>query len=163
MDNKLGIYDRNLLKDIEYKLTSMKYSLLDGNFTFNEDTIFSISYLEKLHIFLFRDLYPLSQCKIREDVSKETIDRLNETMEKMRFVGEMSTSKLADLIYDIWKEQIFFDGNTRTIKAFLKVYKEGYNLNLNNDFTSSFTKDKDFFIDEIIDEITENATATFKK
>ena len=57
MKNKLGISDDIQLKKLEYKVTNFKHRLIDEYFSFNEDSIFSLNYLEKLHIFLFSDLY----------------------------------------------------------------------------------------------------------
>ncbi len=52
MENKLGIIDIEELKKIEYKITNFKHKLINEFYSFNEETIFSLDYLEKLHIFL---------------------------------------------------------------------------------------------------------------
>lgn len=52
MENKLGIIDIEELKKIEYKVTNFKHKLINEFYSFNEETIFSLDYLEKLHIFL---------------------------------------------------------------------------------------------------------------
>ena len=57
MGNKIGITDEEILRNIEYKLTNFKHKLIDESYLFNEETIFSLKYLEKLHIFLFSDIY----------------------------------------------------------------------------------------------------------
>ena len=62
MGNKIGITDEGILRNIEYKLTNFKHKLIDESYLFNEETIFSLKYLEKLHIFLFSDIYEEDDC-----------------------------------------------------------------------------------------------------
>lgn len=109
MENKLGIIDIEELKKIEYKIINFKHKLINEFYSFNEETIFSLDYLEKLHIFLFSDLYDENNCKIRENVNIKTREKLNEKLKQMQFLTyEMDKEKLANLVYDIWKEQIFW-------------------------------------------------------
>ena len=105
MENKLGIIDIEELKKIEYKITNFKHKLINEFYSFNEETIFSLDYLEKL----------------------------------------------ANLVYDIWKEQIFLDGNTRTLRSFLKVYCNGYGIKIDHDFDEDINED--YFIDRLTKEI----------
>lgn len=152
MDNKLGIIDEKNLKIIEYKITNFKHKLINEFYSFNEETIFSLNYLEKLHIFLFSDLYDENDCKIKENINEKTREKLNEKLNQMHFLTfEMDKEKLASLIYDIWKEQIFLDGNTRTLRAFLKVYCLGYNIKIDHDFDEDINED--YFIDRLTKEI----------
>lgn len=72
MKNKLGISDDMQLKKLEYKITNFKHKLIDEYFSFNEESIFSLNYLEKLHVFLFSDLYDEEDCKIKSTVSKDS-------------------------------------------------------------------------------------------
>ena len=70
------------LKKIEYKIINFKHKLINEFYSFNEETIFSLDYLEKLHIFLFSDLYDENNCKIRENVNIKTREKLNEKLGK---------------------------------------------------------------------------------
>lgn len=152
MENKLGIIDIEELKKIEYKITNFKHKLINEFYSFNEETIFSLDYLEKLHIFLFNDLYDENNCKIRENVNIKTREKLNEKLKQMQFLTyEMDKEKLANLVYDIWKEQIFLDGNTRTLRSFLKIYCNGYGIKIDHDFDEDINED--YFIDRLTKEI----------
>ena len=143
MENKLGIIDIEELKKIEYKITNFKHKLINEFYSFNEETIFSLDYLEKLHE---------NNCKIRENVNIKTREKLNEKLKQMQFLTyEMDKEKLANLVYDIWKEQIFLDGNTRTLRSFLKVYCNGYGIKIDHDFDEDINED--YFIDRLTKEI----------
>lgn len=162
MENNLGINDNNSLKDIEYKITNLKYKMIDENFTFNEETIFSINYLEKIHIFLFGDIYPDKYCKIRKEVSHNTRERINKILEKMNLLYQDFNSKVfSDLLYKIWQEQIFYDGNTRTLLSFVKVYSIGFGIDFDYDFNKDINED--FFIDKIIDSIEKSGNNNYSK
>ena len=88
MKNKLGITNNEEIRRVEYALTNFKHKLLNETFLFNEDTIFSISYLEKLHLYLFQDIYGEDFCKIRNTLSDECLISVQKTLSeiKKRFI-----------------------------------------------------------------------------
>lgn len=152
MKNKIGINNEDELRMIEYKISNFKHRLINENFLFNEETIFSIEYLEKLHRFLFGDIYYDCDCKVKESISETIKIKIQEILNKIHLlVFDMNKEDLANCIYDIWNEQIFYDGNTRTLRAFLKVYCMGYNIEIEHDF-DEYIED-DFFISRFMEEI----------
>lgn len=155
MNNKLGLTNSNKIKKIEYYLFNIKYHIIDENYTFNEEDLFSTDYLEKIHIFLFNDIYELEDCKIRKQISdkqKQEINKLLKLIQKKLLNEDYEGIK--EIIYSIWYQQIFYDGNTRTILCFLKIISNLFNLKVNYDFTKDI--DKDYFINEVIESIEEN-------
>lgn len=155
MKNNLGLTNSNKIKEIEYYLFNTKYHIIDENYTFNEDNFFSTNYLEKIHIFLFHDIYEIEDCKIREKISENQIIEINEKLQllKQKLIYE-DFKGIKEIIYYIWEKQIFYDGNTRTILCFLKILSNVFNLKVNYDFTKDI--DKDYFIMEVIESIEES-------
>lgn len=152
MKNKLGINDQNKLKEIEYYLFNIKYHIIDDNYSFNEETLFDIKYLEKIHVFLFNDLYDLEFCKIRSDIKEDTIDEINEKLNEIRKnIYNSNIGALGDLIYYIWKNQIFYDGNTRTLLCYLKILSKCFNFEIEYDFNKDVKED--YFINKILEKI----------
>ena len=152
MKNKLGINDQNKLKKIEYYLFNIKYHIIDDNYSFNEETLFDIKYLEKIHVFLFNDLYNLEFCKIRSDIKEDTIDEINEKLNEIRKnIYNSNIGALGDLIYYIWKNQIFYDGNTRTLLCYLKILSKCFNFEIEYDFNKDVKED--YFINKILEKI----------
>lgn len=151
-DNKIGIIDIKQLKIIEYYLFNIKYHIIDESYTFNEEDIFNIKYLEKIHLFLFSDVYHKKDCKIRKELSQESIDKINKKLLKFKYLLHTEeTEQIKSVLYEIWEQQIFYDGNTRTILSFLKIVSKIYDFNITYDFTKDI--DKDYFINEVIDSI----------
>ena len=102
LNNKLGIKDIYLIKKIEYYLFNIKYHIINANYTFNETDIFDSNYLEKIHIFLFSDIYDMDKCKIRKSVPKEDIDFVNEKLKELEnLLQEENYKKIRTNIYDI--------------------------------------------------------------
>lgn len=154
MDNNLGFENQTELKKIEYYLFNTKYHLIDETFTFNETDIFTTTYLEKIHIFLFSDVYKKNLCKIREKINENTIKEINNELKNLRqMLIYEDTAEIKNIIYKIWEYQIFYDGNTRTILCYLKILSKIFNLKVNYDFTKDI--EKDYFINEVIDSIEE--------
>lgn len=149
-ENILGIYNRKELQEIEYYLFNTKYHLINESFTFNAEGLFTLDYLEKIHIFLFSDVYGIDNCKlnIKEDTQKEVMKLLEEIKEMLDF---NDNEKLADTIYKLWEYQIFLDGNTRTILCYLKILSKYYDFNITYDFTKDVTED--YFISNVINSI----------
>lgn len=151
-DNKLGIIDPKQLKIIEYYLFNIKYHIIDESYTFNEEDIFNIKYLEKIHLFLFSDVYHKKDCKIRTELSQESIDKINKKfLEFKSLLHTEEIEQIKSVLYEIWEQQIFYDGNTRTILSFLKIVSKIYDFNITYDFTKDINKD--YFINEVIDSI----------
>lgn len=152
MKNKLGITNDIELKNVEYKITNFKHKLLDEKFLFNEETIFSMKYLEKLHTFLFSDIYDDNDCKIKNNISENTIKKVESELQNIKILAydfnDIDKEKLAISVYNIWKEQIFLDGNTRTLRAFLKVYYLGFGINMEHDFNRDIHDD--YFINKLV-------------
>ncbi len=152
MENKLGILNDDYLKNIEYRIVNFKHKLIDESYTFGEETIFSIEYLQKLHIFLFGDLYDEQICLVRDKINKDKINNILSRIHEISQDIDMNREEFGRLIYELWYEQIFFDGNTRTIRAFLKVYCHGFNISVNHNFDEDIYDD--FFIPRLVREIS---------
>lgn len=152
LNNKLGIKNYNEIKKIEYYLFNIKYHIINANYTFKETEIFNINYLEKIHIFLFSDLYEIEKCKIRKVISENDISLINKKLLEIKesLLNE-DYQKIQINIYDIWERQIFYDGNTRTLLCFLKILSQKFDLNIEYDFTKDINKDS--FIRELVDSI----------
>lgn len=152
MKTNLGITNAEKIKKIEYYLYNIKYHIIDEEYTFNEENIFNIKYLEKIHIFLFHDLYSIEECKIKESISESIKKELNEKLEILRnMLYESNIEKMSDIIYYIWEKQIFYDGNTRTLLCYLKILSKAFNFEIEYDFTKDV--EEDYFIDKVIDSI----------
>ena len=154
MNNKIGIFDNEKIKEIEYYLFNIKYHLINENYTFNQTDMFNVNYLEQIHIFLFSDIYDIESCKVRKDFEEELKKNTNESLLKIKemlYTG--NTSNLKNEIYSIWLNQIFYDGNTRTLLCYLKILSKVFDFKITYDFTKDV--DKDYFINEVIDSIIE--------
>ena len=152
MENNLGITNEEELKKIEYFLFNTKYHIIDENYTFNETDIFNVNYLEKIHIFLFNDLYSMEDCKIRKENREEIINSVNKSLERIRDMLYFNeTENLKNEIYDIWKNQIFYDGNTRTLLCYLKILSRMFSFNMDYDFSKDVNTD--YFIEEVVNSI----------
>lgn len=152
LNNKIGIKNYNEIKQIEYYLFNIKYNMINDNYTFKETEIFNVNYLEKIHIFLFIDLYEIEKCKIRKSVSENDISFINrKLLEIKESLLNQDYKKIQMNIYDIWERQLFYDGNTRTILCFLKILSQKYCLNVEYDFIKDVNKDS--FIRELVDSI----------
>lgn len=154
MKNKLGITDPLEIKRIEYDISNFKHKLLNESFLFNEDSVFTIAYLEKIHTFLFQDLFDENFCRVKDNLSDETLAYIQNTLYKIKedVLGNDFQS-LANDIYTLWEYQMFIDGNTRTIRAFLKIVCLGYGLNIKHNFDEDINED--YFIGRLVDEISE--------
>lgn len=149
-NNKLGIYNDKELSNIEYILFNNKYHLINEAYTFNCKSIFSTDYLEKLHIFLFNDIYDLEYCKIRNSDSLITeANKLLQEIKEMLIFND--TNNLPNKIFELWEYQLFLDGNTKTILCFLKILSKNYDLNITYNFNNDVKED--YFINKVIDSI----------
>lgn len=162
MENKLGITNPLELKRIEYNISNFKHKLLNENFLFNEESIFSIAYLEKIHTFLFQDIFSETFCRVKDNISEETLAYAQNTLYKIKKdVLNNDLCSLANDVYTLWEYQMFVDGNTRTIRAFLKIVCLGYGLNVRHNFDEDINED--YFIGRLVDEISEVKKEETKK
>ena len=115
--NKAGLSDDDLV-EIEEKIFEYKSKLLDYRFTFNEE-YFGIIYLLKLHEFLFGDLYDYAggMSERYKDSDKGHFDKEIKTIVSL-ISSKSDVTHIANLINDLIDEQIFDDGNSRTIHLF---------------------------------------------
>lgn len=152
MNNKLGINNEYVLKEIEYYLFNIKYHLIDETFNFNLNSIFKVEYLEKLHSFLFEDIYDSEYCNLRENISPDCIKDVNKLLDQIKMLmNDYDAHQFSEIIYKIWENQLFYDGNTRTLLCFIKVISNIYKLDIKYDFEKNI--EKDYFINEILDAI----------
>ena len=147
-NNKLGIHYYDDLRKIEYHLFNTKYHIIDESFTFNCESLFDVEYLERLHVFLFGDIYGEENCKVKKELIEEANKLLKEIGEMLEF---NDTENLRDEVYKLWEYQIFMDGNTRTILCYLKVLSKYYNFRIDYDFNEDVKED--YFINKVIDSI----------
>ena len=146
MKNKLGVSYTKLIQ-IETEIVNLKLNLLDEYFTFNEN-IFSLKYLRKLHKFLFSDLYENIDVETRElnDIEKDYIRDILISLENICIKEPIEIDKILQIILKLWNFQIFKDGNTRTMLAYLKVINRAFLLNLDIDLNSVISnQDRDNF------------------
>ena len=136
VENKLGIRNYSKLQMIEKELVSTKIKLLDEQVTFNMETL-NLEFLIKLHYFLFGDIYFQKDLEIRTitDLEYKKLNKLFELLVQMGLEGiDIKYKSLEIILKKIWELQLFGDGNTRTVLAFLKLYIKYYNLPLEFDF-----------------------------
>lgn len=146
MKNKLGVSYTKLIQ-IETEIVNLKLNLLDEYFTFNEN-IFSLKYLRKLHKFLFSDLYENIDVETRElnDIEKDYIQDVLISLENICIKEPIEIDKVLQIILKLWDFQIFKDGNTRTMLAYLKVINRAFLLDLDIDLNSVISnQDSDNF------------------
>ena len=133
MKNRLGLNDEKLLS-VEREIVNLKINLLDEYFTFNMD-IFSLNYLKELHKFLFLDIYYDYQTEM---VGFPTVDEkyIKYLLEGLRDTCINYPNRIENIlnpIKELWKLQPFYDGNTRTFIAYLKVLKHAFDLSIDID------------------------------
>lgn len=148
--NKLGILNKETLLIVEKSLVETKISLLDYEFTFGECE-FNIQFLINLHEYLFGDIYVLQNNDLRGGVSlsKEDQDQVNTLLYRLNIKGVYGVfdEESLDIFHRLWDMQIFSDGNTRTLIAFLKIYASAFQFEkyINfNEFYSLWSEIFDF-------------------
>lgn len=128
--NKLGVRNYEHLAQVEKEIVSTKIKLLDDRITFNIDEL-NLEFLVRIHKFLFGDIYDEEYTTTRQVTNKELKDLNNifTQLMKLGIVGEnIDLQLLESLFVKLWYYQLFYDGNTRTLLAFLKIYIEYYQL-----------------------------------
>lgn len=128
--NKLGITDFFKLEELENKIVQMKLNQLDYLYSFNQDS-YNFEYIEKLHNYLFEDIYYPEDIKVRSNYSSRDIQVLDKAL--AYFYGrltleEVTPCQFSDFFYQLWDLQLFPDGNTRTVYGLMKVTIEAYQL-----------------------------------
>lgn len=130
INNKLGIIDYFYLEEVEKKLVKNKLDILSYQLTFNE-TSFDLAYIQKLHNFLFEDIYYEEDLQIRSCYNRENLELIDKQLKIIReqaVENILTKEDLEQVIYNLWELQLFKDGNTRTLWAYLKIFIESYNL-----------------------------------
>jgi len=155
--NKLGVRNYEQMRQIEKDIVSTKIKLLDDRITFNMNEL-NLEFLVRIHKFLFGDLYYDDYTEPRKLTSDE-LKKINNIFEVLVEIGVSmeNLNLLTDLFITLWDMQIFSDGNTRTLCAFLKIYMAYYQLPLEYSINSEIkSSDKVFKIgcqQKIVDNI----------
>ena len=126
--NKLGILNINQLKEVEKEIIAIKIKLLDERITFNMSDL-NLDFLIKIHQFLFCDIYYDDDIQTRY-LDKEDLIKIEKIFKLLVDIGvsslwdngSLDLDMIQDLFIELWEMQIFCDGNTRTLLAFLKIY-----------------------------------------
>jgi len=128
--NKLGILNYKKLKQVEKEIISVKMKLLDTSINFNMSEL-NLEFLIRLHKFLFGDIYYESQLQPRNLTDEELLE-ISRIFYALANIGKIACcvdeKTVQALFVRLWDLQIFLDGNTRTLLAFLKLYIERYSL-----------------------------------
>ena len=133
MNNKLGLTEYSL-RVIEKEIVKLKMKLLNESFSFNK-SLFDLEYLKELHNFLFSDIYFEDQTKTRK-LSKIELHYINNLLEQIKIIcitNSFDIEKILEILCELWYFQPFYNGNTRTLIAYLKVLNDSFLLELNID------------------------------
>ena len=143
--NKLDIHDKQVLQKYEAKITAAKllalrYKGIIGNF--------DAEHLNKIHTYLFEDIYPFAGKYRNENIAKgvfrfaeyeyieSELKKLLDKLKEEKFLNGLSKEKLAErLAYYLSELNVlhpYREGNGRTIREFIRelALKNGYVLNL---------------------------------
>ena len=132
IENKLGIRNYSQLEKVEREIITAKIKLLDDYITFNMDTL-NLEFLMRIHHFLFEDIYDKKDLEMRNisDYEQKELNRIFDLLMDLGLQGVNIDIKLTERLFKrLWYLQLFGDGNTRTLLAFLKLYIEYYRLPL---------------------------------
>lgn len=130
--NRLQITSPIILNQQETKIIKDKFAMLNKSLLFGEQTL-ELSYLQKLHLFLFEDIYYPSELSIRSEYSKKDLLNINGMLQNIIFLAEeknLDICYLKEVMYNLWSFQLFGDGNNRTLWAYLKVFIDYYELSM---------------------------------
>lgn len=125
--NKLGIFNKETFYKIENSLIEAKIAILDYDFTFGEAE-YNFNFLIKLHKFLFEVFFILENYGLRSSIDSEAQNEVNELLYRLNIKGVYGIfdEESLEIFYKLWEMQIFSDGNTRTLIAFLKIYASAF-------------------------------------
>ena len=82
--NRLQITSPIILNQQETKIIKDKFAMLNKSLLFGEQTL-ELSYLQKLHLFLFEDIYYPSELSIRSEYSKKDLLNINGMLQNIIF------------------------------------------------------------------------------
>lgn len=122
--NKLGITDVFQLEEVENTIVAVKLGLLDETITFGQQQL-DLEYLQKLHEFLFGDIYYDSDLKLRSSYKSEELVKIEHGLMRLHEAGqrqEIDSKALSDACSNLWRLQLFHDGNARTVWGFMKTF-----------------------------------------
>ena len=120
--NQLGITNFETLEEAERKIVSDKQQKINSSMTFGENWL-NLRYLEKLHCYLFGDIYEKEDLKIRTVYEREDLEKINAFLFQIN-QKELTEQEEKVAFQKLWDLQLFKDGNTRTLISYFKVYKE---------------------------------------
>lgn len=151
--NKLDIHDEKLLQKYEAKITAAKLlALRQKGIIGNFDT----EHLNKIHTYLFEDIYPFAGKYRNENIAKGVfrfaeyeyiepeLQRLMNQLKDENYLSNLSKEELAEkLAYYLSELNVlhpYREGNGRTTREFIRelALKNGYILNLSKVSPSDF-------------------------
>ena len=151
--NKLDIHDEKVLQKFEAKITAAKLLSLRRKGIIGN---FDKEHLQKIHIYLFEDIYPFAGQFRNENIAKgifrfaeyeyiePELKKLLTSLKNENYLFGLSKNILAEkLAYYLSELNVlhpFREGNGRTIREFIRelALKNGYVLNLSNVSPSNF-------------------------
>ena len=163
MKNKLGLTDYHF-DDVEKKLVNFKLNLLNDTYTFNTE-LFSISYLIRLHNFLFKDIMEEEYCGFRA-FNKDELDYFSELLLELKgliSIYPKDINRILSVLERLWHYQLFVVGNTRTIVAYLKIINEKYMLNIPLDINKEIKSNYNMFELDYLNSKVNQKTLTKKQ
>ncbi len=129
LDNKLGT-SKEKIQDLTEKLVKIKIDFLDETVLFHENSL-NLSYLQKLHEFLFSDIYELQDLQLGKNYTKEQLEKIDNLLtmiNKPEYALIQTPEELSKTFFGLYSYQLFNDGNRRTLTAYFKVYIMAFQL-----------------------------------
>lgn len=145
--NKLGISNYGVLESVEKHIVSAKIQVLDNYITFNKDKL-DLELLNSIHRFLFEDIYYEEDIRLRkiDNYDLKSINYVFELLNKLGLQGQnIDVHLISEIFKYLWDCQLFYDGNTRTLIAFLKLYIKYYQLPIEYDFNKDIHSCRSIF------------------
>lgn len=151
--NKLDIHDEKLLQKYEAKITAAKLLALRQKGIIGN---FDAEHLNKIHTYLFEDIYPFAGKYRNENIAKGVfrfaeyeyiepeLQRLMNQLKDENYLSNLSKEELAEkLAYYLSELNVlhpYREGNGRTTREFIRelALKNGYILNLSKVSPSDF-------------------------
>ena len=151
--NKLDIHDEKLLQKYEAKITAAKLLALRQKGIIGN---FDAEHLNKIHTYLFEDIYPFAGKYRNENIAKgifrfaeyeyiePELQKLMKQLKDENYLSNLSKEKLAErLAYYLSELNVlhpYREGNGRTTREFIRelALKNGYILNLSKVSPSDF-------------------------
>ncbi len=130
MKNKLGLTGYLELEEAEKFFVSQKLQEIEDEDYFFKAEI-DLAYIENIHRYLFHEIYYEDQLKIRKVYRDNNCKEIYYLIKKIKAYPQNSSynlKELQNLFYTLWERQLFYDGNSRTTMAFLKIFLKRYNI-----------------------------------